>query len=123
MLAFLDPLPVARLWGVGKVGQRRLQRLGLKTIRDIRCYDRSLLENETRSTGATIFGNSPTGSIARSVVPDRSAKQISHERTFSDDQSDDDLMQAVVCFLCEQTAMRLRRSEKEDLHDHSQVPS
>lgn len=110
--SFLDPLPVARLWGVGKVGQRRLQRLGLKTIRDIRCYDRSLLKTKLGHWGDHLW-KLANGIDARSVVPDRNAKQISHERTFSDDQSDDDLMQAVVCFLCEQTAMRLRRSEKK----------
>ncbi len=32
--AFLDPLPVARLWGVGRVGQTKLTRLGYKTIAD-----------------------------------------------------------------------------------------
>lgn len=110
LISFLDPLPVEKLWGVGKVGQRRLHRLGLKTIRDIRRYDQGLLVSHLGDWGNHLW-RLANGIDSRPVVPDRNAKQISHERTFSEDQSDRELMNAVVCFLCEQTSMRLRRSE------------
>lgn len=112
LIEFLDPLPVEKLWGVGKVGQRRLHRLGLKRIRDIRCYDRSLLVSHLGDWGNHLW-KLANGIDSRGVVPDRSAKQISHERTFADDQSDPELLHGVVCFLCEQTAMRLRRSQRK----------
>jgi DNA polymerase-4 len=112
LLSFLDPLPVERLWGVGKVGRDRLHRLGLKRIRDIRCYDQELLVLKLGEWGNHLW-KLANGIDPRPVVPDRSAKQISHERTFSDDQTDEQLLHAVVCFLCEQTAMRLRRSRRK----------
>lgn len=112
LISFLDPLPVSRLWGVGKVGGRRLARLGLKTIRDIRRYDQDLLISNLGDWGQHLW-NLANGNDARPVVTDRSAKQISHERTFSSDENDPDFLHAVVCHLCEQTAMRLRRSERK----------
>ncbi|QEF97231.1 DNA polymerase IV [Stieleria maiorica] len=111
LTSFLDPLPVEKLWGVGSVALRRLHRLGLKTIRDVRHYDRELLVSKLGDWGHHLW-KLANGIDSRGVVPDRSAKQISHERTFSDDQSDAELLHGVVCFLCEQTAMRLRRSQR-----------
>lgn len=112
LITFLDPLPVGRLWGVGKVGQRRLHRLGLRTIRDIRRYDQALLVSHLGDWGNHLW-KLANGIDSRGVVPDRNAKQISHERTFSDDQTDPELLHGVICFLCEQTAMRLRRSDRK----------
>ncbi len=112
LLSFLDPLPVEKLWGVGKVGQRRLHRLGLKTIRDIRRHDLSLLVSHVGDWGNHLW-KLANGIDNRPVVPDHDAKQISHERTFAEDQSDPELLHAVVCFLCEQTAMRLRRGHRK----------
>ncbi|MCO8120934.1 DNA polymerase IV [Stieleria sp. TO1_6] len=109
---FLDPLQVERLWGVGKVGAQRLHRLGLKTVRDIRCYDRSLLVTKLGAWGDHLW-QLANGIDSRLVVTDRNAKQISHERTFGEDQSDEEFLHAVVCFLCEQTAMRLRHSQQK----------
>lgn len=114
---FLDPLPVEKLWGVGKVGQRRLHRMGLKTIRDLRRYDQELLVSHLGDWGNHLW-KLANAIDPRGVVPDRSAKQISHERTFSDDVSDMVLLEAVVSFLCEQTSMRLRRSEKKTSSIH-----
>ena len=83
----LDPLPVEKLWGVGKVGQRRLHRMGLKTIRDIRRYDQELLVSHLGDWGNHLW-KLANASDPRGGVPERRAKQISHERTFSDDVSD-----------------------------------
>ncbi|WP_372894689.1 DNA polymerase IV [Stieleria sp.] len=112
LTAFLDPLPVEKLWGVGSVGRHRLHRLGLKTIRDIRRYDPTLLVSHLGDWGDHLW-KLANGIDARAVVPDRHAKQISHERTFTDDQTDAELLHAVLCFLCEQTTMRLRTSKQK----------
>ena len=112
LIEFLDPLPVEKLWGVGKVGQKKLKRLGLHFVRDIRLYDLPLLKSHLGNWGEHLW-KLANGQDARSVVPDRDAKQISHERTFASDQVDEELLHAVVCFLCEQTAMRLRRHSRK----------
>lgn len=109
---FLDPLPVERLWSVGRVGLRQLHRLSLRTIRDIRVYDRELLGNKLGQWGDHLW-RLANAIDSRCVVPDHEAKQIGHERTFSEDISDMEWLHAVVCYLSEQTAMRLRRSERK----------
>jgi len=110
--AFLDPLPVGRLWGVGDVGLRRLHRVGLKTVADIRRRDESELQSHFGDWGRHLW-RLANGIDPRGVVPDREAKQIGHERTFSTDQADEELLEAVVSHLCEQTAMRLRRHQRK----------
>lgn len=107
--AFLDPLPVARLWGVGKVGLKRLQRANIHSIADLRQVDAKRLQSWFGRWGDHLW-RLANGIDPRGVVPDRRAKQISHERTFSEDLTDDETLQAVVSYLAEQVAWRLRRS-------------
>ena len=109
---FLDPLPVESVWGVGRVGARRLHRLGLRTIADIRRYDEKLLKIKLGSWGNHLW-KLANGIDTREVIADRNAKQISHERTFAEDQTDFESLKSVVCYLCEQTAMRLRRHHRK----------
>jgi len=107
--SFLDPLPVSRLWGVGHVGNQKLASLQLKTIGDIRRYDRSAMTDKFGNWGDHLW-KLANGIDPRKVVPDRTAKQISHERTFSDDIDDQDMMRAVISHLSEQVTRRLRRN-------------
>ena len=110
--SFLDPLPIARLWGVGRVGQQKLERIGIHRVGDIRTRTCDDMQRRFGGWGEHLW-RLANGIDARKVVPDRNAKQISHERTFSDDISDEEMLRAVVCFLCEQVARRLRRSERQ----------
>ncbi len=111
VLAFLDDLPVSRLWGVGRVGQEKLRRMGLSRIGDIRTFDISLLRQKFGSWGEHLW-RLANGIDPRKVVPDRRAKQISHERTFADDIADEAMLRAVVSYLSEQVARRLRRHQR-----------
>ena len=72
----------------------------------------SLLRDKFGSWGEHLW-KLANGIDARRVVPDRTAKQISHERTFSDDIADEAMLRAVVSYLCEQVARRLRRHRRE----------
>lgn len=111
VLDFLDPLPVSRLWGVGKVGQAKLQRWGLHRMIDIRQKPIEQMREAFGSWGEHLW-RLANGIDNRAVVPDRKAKQISHERTFEDDISDIDMLSAVVSFLGEQVGRRLRRNHR-----------
>ena len=53
---FLDPLPVSRLWGVGKITNKSLEKIGIQTIRDMRGLDQSTMKNLCSANTATIFG-------------------------------------------------------------------
>ena len=108
VIPFLDPLPVSKLWGVGRIGNEKLHRFQLKTIGDIRVFNRNILLENFGSWGDHLW-KLANGIDTRKVVPDRTAKQISHERTFGEDLIDIEMMLAVISYLCEQVARRLRR--------------
>lgn len=108
--AFLDPLPVGRLWGVGKVTGRTFERLGIRTIGQIRKLPAETLTTLFGSSGEH-YGRLAHGIDERRVVPDREAKSISNETTFAADIDDPELLRAWLAELVDQTARRLRRHE------------
>jgi DNA polymerase-4 len=106
--AFLDPLPITRLWGVGKAAAQRLQSLGLYTVQDIRETPLDNLVQTLGSHGEHLW-ELAHGRDERPVVSDREAKSISHETTFAEDVLDSDALLAQLLHLTEQVAWRLRR--------------
>ncbi|HEV7224342.1 MAG TPA: DNA polymerase IV [Pirellulales bacterium] len=105
---FLDPLPVGRLWGVGRVTGEAFDRLGVRTIQELRQLPVELLQRHFGQSGEH-FWQLAHGIDARRVVPDREAKSISHETTFATDIEDIQVLRAWLLELCEQVAWRLRR--------------
>ncbi len=112
VIQFLDPLPVSRLWGVGRVGREKLARLNLSRIGDIRTFDCQILKEKFGSWGEHLW-RLANGIDTRRVTPDHTAKQISHERTFAEDITDESMLRAVVSHLSEQVARRLRRHGRD----------
>jgi DNA polymerase-4 len=107
---FLDPLPVGRIWGVGKVTGQVFDRLGIRTIGELRELAMDSLRQLFGSSGEHYWRLSH-GLDERKVVPDREAKSISHETTFAEDIANRDELQAWLVELVEQVARRLRRHE------------
>ncbi|MGE3775618.1 MAG: DNA polymerase IV [Pirellulaceae bacterium] len=105
---FLDRLPVGRLWGVGKVTGGALERLGVRTIRQLRDMSAAALEHCFGSQGHHLR-ELAHGLDDRPVVPEREAKSISHETTFVQDLEDPEVMRAWLLELSEQVGCRLRR--------------
>lgn len=106
--AFLEPLPVSRLWGVGAVSNRELAEMGVHTIGDLRRLPESLLVSRFGKS-ANHLARLARGIDNRRVVPDRDAKSISHETTFATDISDAEVLRSWLLDLTEQVATRLRR--------------
>ncbi len=106
--AFLEPLPVSRLWGVGKVSNRDLAQMGVHTIGDLRRLPEALLVSRFANT-AVHWARLARGIDDRRVVPDRDAKSISHETTFATDIDDPEILRSWLLELTEQVATRLRR--------------
>lgn len=104
---FLDPLPISRLWGVGKSTDRILKELGITTIAQLRELTLRTLEGRLGEWGRH-FWQLAHGIDNRPVVSDREAKSISHETTFERDISDVDTLKSVLLELTEQVAHRLR---------------
>jgi DNA polymerase-4 len=83
--AFLAPLPVRALWGVGPRTEDVLRRFGARTIGDIAALGAATLEHELGEHGLHLHRLS-LGLDEREVVDGPGErKQISHENTFHDD--------------------------------------
>ena len=82
--AFLLPLPVGRLPGVGKVTGEKLAKLGAQTVKDLRTLDLSVLESTSAAT-VSACTSLPLGIDDNPVVPDRPTQSISVEDTFEHD--------------------------------------
>jgi len=81
---FLTPLPVGRLPGVGKVTGQKLEKLGIKTVGDLRDVDISTLEARFGKHGVRLY-ELARGVDDTEVVPDRPTQSISAEDTFERD--------------------------------------
>ncbi len=105
---FLDPLPVERLWGVGKQSSKVFQRLGIRTIGQLRQWPLDVLQSRFGSSGEHLW-NLAYGRDDRPVVSEREAKSISNETTFERDIADMEVLRAWLVDLVEQVGWRLRR--------------
>jgi len=82
--AFLPPLPVGRLPGVGKVTEEKLAKLQVQTVRDLRCLDVSVLEAHFGRYGVRLY-ELARGDDDSKVIPDRPTQSISVEDTLEHD--------------------------------------
>ena len=82
--AFLRPLPVGRLPGVGKVTEEKLGNLGIRTVCELRSLEMSRLEDEFGVYGVRLY-QLARGIDENDVIPDRPTKSISVEDTFQRD--------------------------------------
>lgn len=106
----LEPLSVTRIWGVGKVTKQQLDRLGIRSIGDLRDLSLQQLQTHFGSSGQH-FWKLARGIDERQVVAGREAKSISHETTFAKDVCDGDVLRAWLMELTEQVAGRMRRND------------
>ena len=82
--AFLLPLPVGRLPGVGKVTGEKLAKLRIQTVGELRSLERANLEHEFGRYGVRLY-ELARGIDENEVVPDRPTQSISVEDTFQED--------------------------------------
>jgi DNA polymerase-4 len=84
VVAFLAPLPVERMWGVGPKAAERLRALGFATLGDLAAAEGRTLAGALGSWGHEI-ARLACGEDPREVVPDREAKSIGAEETYETD--------------------------------------
>jgi DNA polymerase-4 len=82
--AFLTPLPVGRIPGVGKVTEKNLESLGIRTVGDLRSAELATLEHHFGRYGNRL-NELARGIDNNPVVPNRQTKSISAEDTFERD--------------------------------------
>jgi DNA polymerase-4 len=83
-IAFLDPLPIAKLWGVGPKIQASLEARGIRAIGDLRRADGADMERSFGAHGRHLH-RLAHAIDPRAVVPGRRPKSMSHEDTYAVD--------------------------------------
>ena len=109
---FLDPLPIKKMWGAGKVTQEALSRLGIHTFKDLRQVPVEILEKKFGKHGSHMHQLS-MGIDERDVVTYRDVKSIGHEDTYSEDILDLKLAKRELLSLANRVARRMRRKGLE----------
>jgi DNA polymerase IV len=109
-LAFLHPLPVTALWGVGPATHERLQRFGVKTVGDLAAIDEAALCAAVGTASGRHLHALAWARDERAVEPDRQMKSIGHEETFSADRHTHDELRRELVRLADGVASRLRVS-------------
>ncbi|HUQ64150.1 MAG TPA: DNA polymerase IV [Acidimicrobiales bacterium] len=110
-LAFLHPLPVGALWGVGPATRGRLERFGVQTVGDLsRLPVETIVGALGKSLGSHLHALS-WGRDPRPVVADRAIKSIGHEETYAKDHHDRESLRREVIRLSDAVATRLLRQD------------
>jgi DNA polymerase-4 len=86
--AFLAPMPVGRLWGIGPKTQPRIEAAGIRTIGDVATLDDARLF-ALFGRGGTFYRDLARGIDEREVDSSRERKSISTEETFEYDERDE----------------------------------
>lgn len=106
--AFLAPLPVRRLWGVGPKMEQTLARLGVATIGELQALDPGRLERRVGTHGHDLQ-RLARGEDDRAVASEPAeAKSLGQEHTYDEDTADRERLRATLLGLADAVAARLR---------------
>jgi DNA polymerase IV len=107
--AFLAPLGVRDLWGVGEQIAARLDRFGVRTVGELTALPHTTLHRLVGPAAASALSRLARGEDERTVVPWQAAKGMSAEETFDRDVDDPAVLRRELLRLSERVARRLRR--------------
>ncbi|MFN7976341.1 MAG: DNA polymerase IV [Acidobacteriota bacterium] len=107
--SFLAPLPIARMWGIGPVAEKRLVARGITTLGHLQRMTAqaasALLGEHGRELRERAFGRD-----TRVVDPEYERKSLGRESTYDEDVGDDATLEATLLSLCEEITRRMRRA-------------
>ncbi|NLT73084.1 MAG: DNA polymerase IV [Chloroflexi bacterium] len=106
--AFLAPLSIESLWGVGEATGKRLRALGIDTVGDLASWTEASLRSLFGEAGTQLF-RAAHGIDESPVSPDRERRSYSHERTFASDESDVAHVRRTILAMSDDLAAQLRR--------------
>ena len=104
---FLAPLPISKLWGVGRKTEPKLRALGVQTIGELRNLPLDTLKAGFGAVGEHLH-DLAHGRDAREVIPESAPKSVGNETTYSEDVSDPEVLRKTLLALSEEVASRLR---------------
>ncbi|MGH9628340.1 MAG: DNA polymerase Y family protein, partial [Bryobacteraceae bacterium] len=110
--AFLAPLEVRKIPGVGKVTEKRLLAWGVRRVGDLNGLGERFLETNLGKWGLALAGKAQGldagGYFDSDVGEEQDPKSISHEHTFNEDTADTDVLESTLAKLSQMVARRLR---------------
>ncbi len=109
--AFLAPLPLERLWGVGPKTREVLGGWGLRTIGDLARFDRAALETRLGEHGTDVWDRAhgiDEGEVIGNGPP---PKSVGHSHTFGENTLDLAKIESTLLRLAEGVGRRLRGHE------------
>ncbi|HYA00014.1 MAG TPA: DNA polymerase IV [Candidatus Binatia bacterium] len=106
--AFLEPLPLRALPGLGPATERALSGLGLRTLGDLAQQPVALLERKLGRAAALSLSRRSRGIDTSAVTPPQAPKSISREETFGRDTDDLGQLRERLVHLCADVARSLR---------------
>jgi DNA polymerase-4 len=108
--AFLAPLPVRVLWGIGPKTAAKLAEMGVETVSDLAQRSEEELGARFGRHGQAM-ARQARGIDQRPVVLEREAKSVSQETTFSRDVNDAQALKTHLWRLSQGVSRRLQRAE------------
>ncbi len=110
-LAFLHPLPVRALWGVGPATLAKLERIGVGTVAELARLPVAAVQAAVGDAVGRHLHDLAHARDDRPVVADARPKSISHEETFPHDLHDAAAVDREALRLGDGVASRLRKAE------------
>jgi DNA polymerase-4 len=107
--AFLHPLPVRAMWGVGASTAEKLHRLGLQTVGDLAHTPRSTLRRTFGPHAGAMLAELAWGRDSRRVVPQVPERSVGSQQTFAVDSSDQQVVKRELLRMADRTARRMRK--------------
>ena len=105
--AFLAPLPVRRIPGIGKATEAALKNLGIDTVAQLQAISLQRLEEIFGQWGTALYRKA-RGIDSYEFFIDAEPKSISHNQTFGEDTNDRERLEATLSRLCQKATKRLR---------------
>jgi DNA polymerase-4 len=110
-LAFLHPMPVEALWGVGPATAKRLHDLGARTVGELAALPPDAVARRLGKAQGTHLAALARGHDPQPVLPDRPTKSLGHEETFRHDVYDLAALRRHVLRMAESVAVHLRAEQ------------
>lgn len=108
--AFLHPLPVERIWGVGEVTATRLHTLGLTTIGELAHTPRATLQRALGTHQGGWLHDLAWGRDSREVTGAPVERSIGAQETFSRDTDDPEVVRTELLRMAARTTSRMRQA-------------
>jgi DNA polymerase-4 len=107
---FLHPLPISKMWGVGKKTEIQLKALGINTIGDLAKLSQDAVIKKFGKSGLH-FWTLANGIDAREVEYDHSVKSVGLENTFDEDVSDEKVIEQTINAIADNLGRILRKKQ------------